>query len=160
MKFLITLLLVLSINTFANIPAGRYKVDKIQCKSGKVMKLGGRFMVYNILLDVTQSNWKMTAIAKSGSWAPFRLNCTQINEGSFTYTQENKLEGELPNTSVKCNAATWTRILKQRLFGVEKYGEFTYQVQGKKLSIYNPNTVTKYSCDKAGDYPIYYYTKQ
>ena len=59
---------------------------------------------------------KMTAVAKSGSWAPFKLNCTQVNEGDYVYTQEGKYEGELLNTSVKCNAKAWTAILKKKLF--------------------------------------------
>lgn len=149
-----------SATAFATIPEGRYKVDKIQCKTGKQLKLGGRFMVYSLLLDVGATSWKMTAKAKSGSWAPFRLDCTQINRGKFTYTAEGKLEGDLPNESVECNAAAWTEILKRRLFGVEEFGVFNYKIQGNKLEIYNPNTVTKYSCDAAGDYPVYYYTKQ
>jgi hypothetical protein len=102
----------------------------------------------------------MTANANSGRWAPFKLNCTQVNQGEYTYTQENKYEGDLPNISVKCNNSAWTSILKKRLFGVEKYGEFNYEVNGDKLTIFNPNTITKYSCDKNGDYPVYRYTKQ
>lgn len=158
MKLILTLLFFTS-TAMANIPNGTYQVDKVQCKSGKVLKLGGKFMVYNIKLAIASGRWEMTAIAKSGSWAPFKLNCTQINKGKFTYTQENKLEGDLPNSSVKCNSPAWTSILKRRLFGVEEYGEFTYKVKGKKLTLFNPSTVTKYSCDKAGDYPIYYYSK-
>lgn len=162
MRILAILMMFVSATAMANIPTGRYKVDKIQCtKSGKELKLGGRFMVYTILLDVEATAWTMTAIAESGSWAPFRLNCTQINKGKFTYTAEGQLEGDLPNESVACNNPAWTRILKQRLFGVEEFGVFTYKVSGNNLEIYNPNTITKYSCDEiAGDYPIYYYTKQ
>jgi hypothetical protein len=159
MKLLALLTMMISTQVLANIPTGKYKADKIQCKTGKVMKLGGKFMIYSIYLDVAATNMVMTARAKSGSWAPFKLDCTQVNKGSYVYTQENKYEGELPNVSVKCNAAAWTAILKKKLFGVEKYGEFNYKVSGKKLTIYNPNTVTKYSCDSAGDYPIYHYSK-
>lgn len=159
MKFLLTLLVLLSVSAFANIPDGKYKVDKIQCSTGKIMKLGGKFMVYEIYLDIAGSKMTMTAKADSGSWAPFRLHCTQVNEGSFVYTKEGKYEGDLPNTSTKCNADAWTSILKKKLFGVEEYGEFTYLVSGNKLEVYNPNTITKYSCDKTGGYPIYYYTK-
>jgi hypothetical protein len=143
----------------ANIPTGKYQVEKIQCKSGHTMKLGGKFMVYSIFLDIEDTKMKMTAIAKSGSWAPFKLDCTQVNQGAYVNTHEFKFEGDLPNTSVKCNAAAWESILKKKLFGVEEYGEFTYQVSENKLVISNPNTITKYSCDKAGDYPIYHYTK-
>ncbi len=159
MKLLVLITMLVSFGAMANIPVGKYKVEKIQCTGGKVMKLGGKFMVYEIFLDVSDSEMVMTANAKSGSWAPFRLDCTQVNKGTFTYTQEGKYEGDLPNTSVKCNAATWTRILKKKLFGVEEYGEFTYVVNGNKLTISNPNTVTKYSCDKDGGYPVYYYNK-
>ncbi|MAZ50068.1 MAG: hypothetical protein CME65_16010 [Halobacteriovoraceae bacterium] len=160
MRIVALLMMLVSTTVLANIPVGRYKVDKIQCKTGKELKLGGRFMVYTILLDVEETSWIMTAKAKSGSWAPFKLDCTQINKGKFTYTAEGKLEGDLPNESVACNNPAWTRILKSKLFGVEEFGEFTYKVSGNKLEIYNPNTITKYSCDSAGDYPVYYYTKQ
>lgn len=145
---------------FADIAPGRYQVDQIQChKSKKVLSLGGKFMVYTIFMDITDTEMTMTAHAKSGSWAPFKLDCTQINQGTYAYTQEGKYEGELPNISVKCNADTWTSILKKKLFGVEEYGEFNYVVDGDKLTIFNPDTVTKYSCDSEGDYPIYTYKK-
>ena len=160
MRLIAILMMLTTVGAYANIPVGQYKVDKIQCKTGKELKLGGRFMVYSLLLDVEATSWKMTAIAKSGSWAPFRLDCTQINVGKFTYTSEGKLEGDLPNESVECNSPAWTEILRRKLFGVEEYGEFTYKVDGRKLEIYNPNTITKYSCDSAGDYPIYYYARQ
>lgn len=160
MKLFTVLMLLVSMSAMATIPTGRYKVEKIQCTTGKVMKLGGKFMVYTIYLDVSDRDMVMTAHAKSGSWAPFRLDCTQVNKGTFTYTQENKYEGELPNVSVKCNADRWTNILKKKLFGVEEFGEFTYSVDGNKLTISNPNTITKYSCDKDGGYPVYYYVKQ
>lgn len=159
MKLLIMATVLMASQAFGQIPSGLYKVDSIKCKTGKVMKLGGKFMTYEIYLDVAQSSMKMTARAKSGSWAPFKLDCTQTNEGTFTYTQEGKFEGELPNTAVSCNASAWESILKKKLFGVEEFGEFTYTVNADKLTIFNPNTVTKYSCDKAGDYPIYEYTK-
>ncbi|MCT4640973.1 MAG: hypothetical protein N4A33_01665 [Bacteriovoracaceae bacterium] len=157
MKLLLALLL--SVSAFATIPTGKYQVEKIQCKTGKVMKLGGKFMIYTIYLNVSDTKMKMTAKAKAGSWAPFKLDCTQINEGEYVHTSEGKYEGELPNISTKCNNARWTKILKKKLFGVEEYGEFNYTVNGNKLVIFNPNTITKYSCDKAGDYPIYYYKK-
>ena len=160
MRLIAIIMMLTTVGAYANIPVGQYKVDKIQCKTGKELKLGGRFMVYSLLLDVEATSWKMTAIAKSGSWAPFRLDCTQINVGKFTYTSEGKLEGDLPNESVECNSPAWTEILRRKLFGVEEFGEFTYKVDGRKLEIYNPNTITKYSCDSAGDYPIYYYTRQ
>ena len=152
-------LLFTSTALLANIPEGRYQLDKIQCSTGKVLKQGGQFITYKLLLDITDSQMKMTALAKSGSWAPFKLDCIQINEGSFTYTQEGKYEGDLPNTSVRCNAKTWTNILKKRLFGVEEFGTFAYQILGKKLTISNPDTITKYSCEKTNGYPIYHYTK-
>lgn len=150
---------VLSFNVFSTIPVGQYKVEKIQCQSGKVMKLGGKFMVYEIFLKVTEVDLTMTAKAKSGSWAPFRLDCTQVNRGQFVHTQEGKFEGELVNVAVECNSPAWTAILKKKLFGVEQYGVFDYKVNGKELVIFNKNTITKYSCDKSGDYPIYFYKK-
>lgn len=149
----------MSTTAFAVIPAGTYQVDKIQChKSKKVLKLGGKFMVYKIRLEVSATDMTMTATANSGSWAPFKLNCTQVNKGKVVYTKENTYEGELPNVSVKCNNDMWTGILKKKLFGVEKYGEFTYKLDGNKLVIFNPNTITRYSCETPGDYPVYYYS--
>lgn len=156
---LVLFMVTITTMAFANIPVGTYKVNKIQCKSGHTMKLGGKFMTYDIFLNVDETKMKMTAVAKSGSWAPFKLNCTQVNEGDFTYTQENKYEGELLNTSVKCNAKAWTAILKKKLFGVEEFGEFNYEVDGKNLTIYKTNSSTAYSCDAEGDYPVYYYSK-
>lgn len=158
MKTLLAAVLVIS-SAMAQIPLGKYKAEKIQCKTGKVMKLGGKFMVYEIFLDVKASEMVMTAVAKSGSWAPFKLNCSQVNRGSYVYTQEGKYEGELPNISAKCNNAMWTAILKRKLFGVEEYGVFNYRVNGNRVQIFNPDTITKYSCDGAGDYPVYHYKK-
>ena len=159
MKLIAVLLMSLSFTTMATIPVGQYQVEKIQCSTGKVLHLGGKFMVYKILLDVTDSKMTMTATANSGSLAPFKLNCTQVNEGSFTYTQEGKYEGDLPNTIVKCNSKPWIAIMKKKLFGVEAYGEFSYALDGDKMTISNPNTITKYSCEKEGGYPIYHYIK-
>lgn len=159
MKLMILMLTLVTTTAFANIPLGKYQVEKIQCKTGKTMKLGGKFMLYTIFLEVSENYMVMTANAKSGSWAPFKLNCTQVNKGKYVYTQQNVYEGDLPNISVQCNSPAWTNILKKRLFGVEKYGVFNYQVNGNKLTVYNENTMTKYSCDKPGDYPIYYYKK-
>lgn len=158
MKFLI--LLIFSLPAMANIPMGNYQVEKIECKnSKKVLKLGGKFMIYTINLKVDAGVMTMTAIANSGSWAPFTLNCTQINQGKFVYTKENTYEGELANISASCNNALWTNILKKKLFGVEEYGEFTYKMNGNKLEIFNPKTITKYSCTTPSDYPVYYYKK-
>ena len=159
MKIITFLTLLVSTTAFANIPLGTYKVDKIQCKTGKQLKLGGKFMVYSIMLEVKETEMIMTAKAKSGSWAPFRLNCTQLNRGKYVYTQEGKYEGELPNISASCNNSMWTNILKKRLFGVEEYGVFNYKVNGNKLEVYNADSVTKYSCEAVGDYPVYYYTR-
>lgn len=159
MKTLLVLLTIMSAAISGEIPLGKYKVEKIQCNTGKVMKLGGKFMVYEIFLEVKASEMIMTAHAKSGSWAPFKLDCEQVNRGQYIYAQEGKFEGELPNISAKCNSPTWTRILKKKLFGVEEWGVFNYTVKGDKLEIFNPETVTKYSCDKTGGYPVYYYKK-
>lgn len=148
-----------SFSALAVIPEGTYKATKIQCKSGKVMKLGGKFIIYDIFLDVKPNEMMMTAKAYSGDWAPFKLQCTQINKGTISYISEEKYSGSLPNTFVECNNPTWTKLLKKRLFGVENQGTFNYKVSGDELMIFNAATVTKYSCDQAGDYPIYYYKK-
>lgn len=158
-KMMFVVFLSLSWSVFSHIPTGNYKVEKIQCKSGKVMKLGGKFMAYEIFLKVAESEMTMTAKAKSHDWSPFRLNCVQINHGTFQYTHDGEFDGELPNVNVECNNEAWTNILKKRLFGVEERGLFQYKVNGKQLEIYNSNTITKYSCDAAGDYPIYFYQK-
>ena len=159
MKLFILLSLFVSTTAMATIPTGKYLLDKIQCKTGKTLKLGGKFMTYKITLDVTESDMVMTAKAKSGSWAPFKLSCTQINKGTFVYTKENTYEGDLPKDSIRCNAKAWVKILQKKQFGVEKYGEFTYSVNGNKLTSFNPKTITKYSCKGANNYPIYHYTK-
>jgi hypothetical protein len=155
----VLLFILIPVQLFANIPHGNYKIEKIQCQSGKVMKLGGKFMIYEIYLNIKENEMTMTAKANSADWAPFKLNCTQINQGTFRYTQEGQFEGELPNISVECNNPTWTNILKKRLFGVEDFGEFNYKFQNNQLAIHNKDTITKYSCDQTGDYPIYYYKK-
>lgn len=152
--------LFLSMNALAQIPTGSYILEKIQCKGDKTLKLGGKFMQYKITLDVTEGLMKMTAVAKNGSWAPFKLRCTQINEGKFSYTGDNTYEGNLGLLSVKCNAATWENILRKQLFGVEDQGNFEYHVNGNKLTIENPDTITKYSCEKTNTYPVYHYIKQ
>ncbi len=153
------LILVFSMQVFANIPDGNYKAEKIQCKSGKVMKLGGKFMSYEIFLKVAGNTMTMTAHAKSAEWAPFKLQCVQTNQGHFHYTQNGQYEGDLPNISAECNNAAWTSILKKKLFGVEQFGTFEYTVSNNELIIKNKDTITKYSCDQADDYPIYYYKK-
>ena len=161
MKLLLSaLLLMISSAVLAEIPTGTYKVDKIQCKTGYTMKLGGKFMEYAVYLDVKPTQMTMKVSAKSGSWAPFKLNCLQENKGRIVYTAENKYEGDLPMVNAKCNAETWTNIIKKKQFGVEAYGEFNYKVVGNKLTIWNPSTINKYKCTESGDYPIYYYTKQ
>jgi hypothetical protein len=158
--FLSSIILIMSSVVLAEIPTGTYKVDKIQCKTGYALKLGGKFMEYAVYLDVRSTEMTMRVSAKAGSWAPFRLNCSQENKGRIVYTAENKYEGDLPMTKAKCNAETWTNIIKKKQFGVEAYGEFNYKVAGKKLMIWNPSTINKYKCTKSGDYPIYYYSKQ
>ena len=151
----------LSVNLYANLPTGSFKIEKIQCKTGHIMDVGGKFMVYDILLDITDKNIKMTATVEGGDWMPGTLNCEQINYGRYTNTRENQYEGDLPNIKTKCNNAAWTAMLKRWLFGVEEYGTFTYKVNGKRLVIYNKDTITKYSsCDKPGDYPIYHYIRR
>ena len=158
-KFIYVFVMAFSKLALANIPNGNYKIEKIQCQSGKVMKLGGKFMIYEIFLKVSGNEMTMTAKANSADWAPFKLNCTQVNQGQFQYTQAGQFEGDLPNISVECNNPSWTNILKKRLFGVEQFGTFDYSFDGSQLVIQNKDTITKYSCDQNGDYPIYYYKK-
>ncbi|OUR99801.1 hypothetical protein A9Q84_01875 [Halobacteriovorax marinus] len=158
MKKLALLFLILSTSVFADIPVGHYELDKIMCSNGEALKLGGKFMSYTIALDVTEIDMKMTAVAKSASWSPFKLFCTQINVGKFSYIEDNKYEGYLALNSVKCNAKIWEGRLRKHAFGIEEQGVFTYTVVGNKLTIQNPETVTKYSCKKTGSFPIYHYT--
>lgn len=141
------------------IPDGDYKIEKIQCKSGKTLKLGGKFLIYDIFLNINSNEMTMTAKAHAGDWAPFKLECTQVNKGNFTYISSDQYEGSLPNISVQCNNDMWTNILKKKLFGVENFGKFSFTTEANQLVIYNKDTVTKYSCDQANDYPIYYYNK-
>ena len=102
MKIFALITYLLSFCAFATIPNGNYVVEKIQChKSRKVLKLGGKFMVYTIKLNVQETELIMTATAKSGSWAPFKLNCEQVNKGKIVYTKENTYEGDLPNIIAK-----------------------------------------------------------
>lgn len=161
MKLLFSIIIVaLSFATIAKIPEGKYQVEKIQCNSGKVFKLGGKHMIYDIYLTVTPTIMRMTANSKSNMRnLPLNITCTQINEGSYVYTQDNVYEGELKSVKSQCNNVMWTTILKLKKFGVESYGVFNYQVAGNKLVIYNTKTTTKYSCDGAGDYPIIHYKK-
>jgi len=158
-KLICIFVTIFSTLVLANIPDGNYKIEKIQCRSGKVMKLGGKFMIYEIFLKVTNNEMIMTAKANSADWAPFKLNCTQVNQGQFRYIQLGQYEGDLPNISVECNNSSWTNILKKRLFGVEQFGTFDYSFDGSYLIIQNKDTITKYSCDQNGDYPIYFYKK-
>ena len=160
MKFSMLMLVFFCFSAFATIPAGKYKVEKIQChKSKEVMKLGGKYMSYDIFLNITDTKLQMNVSAKSRSHAPFNLKCDQTNAGSIVYTKENIFEGELKITNLKCNAWAYEKILKMKNFGVEDYGEFTYSVNGNKLTVYKPNTKTNYRCKSSGDYPIYHYIK-
>ncbi len=160
MKYLLTLLL--SVSIFAAIPAGDYKLDRIVCSSGKELKLGGKFMVYTVTLDVTASDMRMTAIAKSGSWAPFRLDCTQTNYGKYSLVNASTYQGYLGLENVTCNNDRWTDRLRKRPFAAEpNVVDFNYSVSGNSLVIKSPNTTNNFkSCAKDNAYPIYYYTKQ
>ena len=166
MKIFAMILLGASVSAFATIPQGKYKADKIVCaKSGKVLKMGGdpsarKPVKYDMFLDVTATELIMTVDVVSAGWGDFRMKCKQVNRGAYVYTKENTYEGELKNTVAKCNSQMMERYLKSKLFGVEEYGEFTYNVSGSALTIFNTETVTKYSCtEQANDYPIYYYNK-
>lgn len=160
MKKLVLLLALLSSQVRADIPTGHYELDQIKCSDGKVLKLGGKFMTYKIALDITDVGMKMTAVAKSAKWAPFKLLCTQTNEGKFSYIEEDKYEGYLSLTGVKCNAKIWENRLRKHAFGIEEQGVFNYTSENGKLVIHNEETVTKYSCKKTNSYPIYYYSKK
>ena len=157
--FILLFMLTTATAAFAVIPVGTYKADNITCKSGKVMHFGGDRIHYSLTLEVMSNMMRMTATVKSQGWFNGILNCIQVNEGSYVYTQASKYEGELPNIKASCNFPPMTAILKAKLYGVEEYGEFNYSVVGNKLTIFNPQTVTKYSCTGAGDYPIYNYTR-
>lgn len=161
MKRLSLILIFLCMNVFAVIPQGRYKVTKIQCKTGYTIDFGkvNEYMNYSIYLDVGNTAMAMIANAQTTPNSPIRIHCEMENRGSFTYTQAGKYEGELLNTKASCNSPIWTNILKKRLWGVEEYGVFNYHVNGPHLTIYNEKTITKYKCTQAGDYPIYHYQK-
>ncbi len=159
MKYLITFLVATSI--MAAIPSGKYKLDKIVCTSGKELKLGGKFMVYTVTLDVTASDMRMTAIAKSGSWAPFRIDCTQTNYGKYSMINGSSYQGYLALENVACNNQAWTNRLRKRPFGAQDtevvHG---YSVSGNSLQIKAMNTTNNFrSCEKTNSYPVYYYTK-
>lgn len=158
MKLLMALFFGLSV--LAQIPTGNYKLEKIVCSDGKVLKLGGKFMIYDVSLEIFESEMKMTAIAKNAKFAPFKLNCTQVNKGSYTITSETNYEGSLPLFSVKCNAKAWESILNKQHFGVEEQGVFDYEVDGNKLVLFNPATATPYSCKDTNSYPVYHYIKK
>ncbi len=154
--------LLLSLSTFAGITDGRYILDNIKCSDGTVLKLGGKFMKYNITLDVKDDRMKMGAVAKSAKWAPFKLECTQINKGKFTIIDEKTYQGYMSLDSIKCNSPAWVNIMKKHAFGVEEDEVvFNYRVKGKKLSIHNPNTKNNFkTCEKKKLTPVYHYTLQ
>lgn len=157
MKALLVTLTALT--SFAQIPQGKYTLSKIECSDGKVLKLGGKFMIYNVSLEVGAEDMKMTAVAKNAKWAPFKLDCTQVNTGKYKITSDTQYEGSLALTSVKCNAKAWEGILNKQHFGVEEQGVFDYEVSGNELQIFNPATFTPYSCKDTNSYPIYFYKK-
>lgn len=160
MKKLLLLTTLLATSAMADIPSGHYVLDKIECTDGKVLKLGGKFMQYQVTLDVSEGEMKMTALAKSASWSPFKLDCAQTNVGKFSYVGETQYEGYLAMDTVECNAGAWETILKKQKFGVEEQGVFDYTVNGNKLTIKNDNTTKLYSCKKTNSIPVYYYTKK
>lgn len=159
MKFFLLLSLLMS-SAFAHIDDGHYVLDTIECSDGTTLNMGGKFMTYNLTLDVTGNELKMIARVQSNKWAPFKVNCTQVNLGKFSYTGVNQYEGYLDMVSAECNANIWVGILEKQKFGVEEQGTFDYEVNGNKLKISNKDTITRYSCGKTGAYPIYFYTKK
>lgn len=160
MKTLVLGLALISTSLMAEIPTGKYILDKIVCTDGKELKLGGKFMQYDVTLDVEEGVMKMTALAKSASWSPFKLDCTQVNVGKFSYVGESQYEGYLLPEVVKCNASAWEAILNKQKFGVEEQGLTEYKIDGNKLSIKNLETKTLYSCKKTNSIPVYHYTKK
>src|SRR5690606_18304555 len=118
MKNLFLGLALIATNAFAEIPSGRYVLDKIICTDGAELKLGGKFMQYDVTLEVEEGLMKMTALAKSASWSPFKLDCTQVNVGKFSYVGETQYEGYLAPEIIKCNAKAWETILNKQKFGV------------------------------------------
>lgn len=159
MKLLTLAIALMATPVLAKLPTGKFTLEKIQCSTGKTLKLGGKFMVYKVNLDITDSTLKMSVTAKSGSWAPFKLNCVQINNGKYSLIGDSQYSGYLSKDYVKCNAKAWEDIVNKKGFGVEKEGVFNYTFANNKLVIKNPNTVTKYSCDKENGYPIYHYIR-
>ncbi len=160
MKYLVSLLLAFS--TFATIPQGSYLLDRIECTTGQVLKLGGAFMRYNVTIEIAEESIEMTAIAKSAKWAPYILNCTQVNAGEFKYVGEGQYVGGLEIADVDCNLGVWKNILKKQHFGVESAGSiFDYEYADGKLKLSVQDTFTNYkTCREAGGSPIYYYNKQ
>lgn len=160
MKTLFSLFISLSI--FASIPQGSYLLDHIECTTGQTLKLGGTFMKYNVVLKIGDEKAEMTAIAKSAKWAPYLLNCTQINSGEFKYVGPGQYQGGLEISHVDCNLGVWEGILKKQHFGVESSGSiFDYEYNEGKLKLSVQDTVTNYkTCREAGGSPIYFYNKQ
>lgn len=165
-KTILALMSVLLVagNTYGKIPVGTYLLDNITCSNGKKLKMfskdGSHGMKYTVTLEVQNAGrMKMTAVAKSFSFAGFKLNCTQVNLGKFSYINNSSYQGYLSLDSVKCNVPGFTNRLRRKGFGVEEQSSFKYQVKGNKLRIENPNTITKYSCKKTNSYPIYNYTR-
>ncbi|EPZ50056.1 hypothetical protein M902_0600 [Bacteriovorax sp. BAL6_X] len=160
MKTILAFLMVTS--AFATIPQGTYLLDRIECTTGETLKLGGAFMRYNVTLKIAEENAEMTAIAKSAKWAPYLLNCTQVNSGEFKYIGPGQYQGGLEMTKVKCNLGVWEGILKKQHFGVESNGSiFDYEYSDGKLVLSVKDTFTNYkTCREAGGSPIYHYKKQ
>lgn len=160
MKKLLIALTILISNSHADIPSGRYILEKIQCTSGTKLKLGSDSMKYSISLDVSEGEMTMTAILKADYWSTIKLNCTQINKGTFSYSGDSQYNGYLALDYAKCNNFLYTKILKMNAFGTEEQGTFNYTVNGTKLTISNPDTKTLYStCKKTNSYPVYHYNK-
>lgn len=160
MKFL--LLLFVSIQfAYADIPEGKYLLNKIVCTTGKVIKLDSKekFVGYKVYLTVKDLAMTMTAKARSKGWASFILNCDQRNKGKFSYVGDDQFEGYLSLDKVKCNVKMWTGIVKKRKFGVHEQGLANYKVNGKKLIITHFESENRYSCADEGGIPQYYYTK-
>ncbi|MBL7664304.1 MAG: hypothetical protein JNM93_04175 [Bacteriovoracaceae bacterium] len=155
------LALFLNFSSFAIIPDGNYTIEKIECEKGKQgLKLGGKFMSYDIKLKVKADEMWMTVSAKTNDWASFILNCTQTNYGTFKYTKANEYYGELRLTDAKCNADAWSGYLRKKAYGTQALGYAEYKYADNKLVVKNLDTEMLFSCDKDEDgVPIYYYKR-
>lgn len=159
MKSILLILTLFTKTVYADIPEGKYHLKRIKCTTGTELSLGGNRVKYDVYLEVKDLNMKMTAIAKAQTWANFKVSCTQINRGKFSYVGVNQYEGYLALEEAKCNVPMVSRILRRRGFGVEEQGLSEYSVNGKQLIIKNLETKNLFRCKDEDGIPVYYYQK-